>query len=433
MMELQAWLPEALQTPLVETLVALTLLGFVVLLLHFVARHYVLLAVRALVHRSPMDWDRVLFEHRVPHRLSLLIPLTALQAGLVYVPGLSDRFEGLLLRVAAATMILVGVLTVDAFLSAAHALYMRTAMAATRPVKSYVQLAKVFMYAVAGIFMIAKLADQTPWFFVSGLGAMMAILLLIFRDTLLSLVASIQLTNNDLVRVGDWIEMPQFGADGDVVDIALHTVKVQNWDRTITVIPTHKFLDHSFRNWRGMFEGGGRRIKRSIFINMSTIRFLSDHEIERLRRFTLLKDYIDGKLAELAEYNAPYATDPEAIVNARRLTNVGTLRAYIVAYLKSHPQIHEELTFLVRQLAPTPEGLPLEIYVFTKDTRWAFYEGIQADIFDHILAVVPLFGLSVYQRPSGNDFEAALDEGVPHRHNAANALADRHTTVTARL
>jgi miniconductance mechanosensitive channel len=315
---------------------------------------------------------------------------------------------------------LVGALIIDAFLSAAHALYLRSAAAATRPVKSYVQLAKVFIYVVAGIFIIARLADQTPWFFVSGLGAMMAILLLIFRDTLLSLVASIQLTNNDLIRVGDWIEMPQFGADGDVVDIALHTVKVQNWDRTITVIPTHKFLDHSFRNWRGMFEGGGRRIKRSIHINMGTIRFLSEPEIARLRRFALLQEYIDGKLAELAEYNEPYLGDPDAIVNARRLTNVGTLRAYIIAYLKNHPQIHDGLTFLVRQLAPTPEGLPIEIYVFTRDTRWAYYEAIQADIFDHILAIVPHFGLSVYQRPSGGDFGALLDEGLaPGREGAA--------------
>jgi miniconductance mechanosensitive channel len=417
----QNWLPPALQTPFVETLTAIVLLATFVLLLHLVARRYVLMAVRFIVHRSPMDWDRVLFEHRVPHRVSLVIPLTALQAGLAWVPGLAPGVAGLLQRLVAALMILVAALTLDAFLSAVHALYLRTGMAATRPVKSYVQLTKVFIYLVAGIFIVARLADQTPWFFVSGLGAMMAILLLIFRDTLLSLVASIQLTNNDLVRVGDWIEMPQFGADGDVVDIALHTVKVQNWDRTITVVPTHKFLDHSFRNWRGMFEGGGRRIKRAIHINMGTIRFLSDNEIERLRRFALLRDYIDGKLAELAEYNAPWQDDPESIVNARRLTNVGTLRAYIIAYLKSHPQIHSELTFLVRQLAPTPEGLPLEIYVFSRDTRWAIYEGIQADIFDHILAVVPQFGLSVYQRPSGNDFGAALDEGVVRRDDRVHA------------
>ncbi|HSJ25971.1 MAG TPA: mechanosensitive ion channel domain-containing protein [Longimicrobiales bacterium] len=412
-MELHAWLPEALQTPLVESAIGLTLLFTLVLLLHVVARRYVIRALHVLVHRSPIQWDQVLYEHRVPHRLSLVIPVIALQVGLNYVPGVSDGLASFLLRFAAASMVLVAALTIDAFLSAAHTLYTRMPMAATRPVKSYVQLAKVFMYLLAGVFIIAAVLDRSPWFFVSGMGAMMAILLLVFRDTLLSLVASVQLTNNDLVRVGDWIEMPQFGADGDVIDIALHTVKVQNWDRTISVIPTHKFLDHSFRNWRGMFEGGGRRIKRAFHINTSTIRFLTDEEIAQFRRFVLLRDYIDGKVAELREANAPWADDPQAIVNARRLTNVGTLRAYIIEYLRNHPQIHPDLTFLVRQLAPTPEGLPIEIYVFTTDTRWVAYEGIQADIFDHILAMVPVFGLKVYQRPSGNDFAAALEEEVP--------------------
>jgi miniconductance mechanosensitive channel len=411
-MDLFSWLPDGLRTPLVESAIGLTLLFSLVLLLHVVARRYVLMAVRVLVHRSPIQWDQVLFEHRVPHRLSLVIPIIALQVGLGYVPGVSDGLAAFLLRFASASMVLVAALTIDAFLSAAHTIYTRTPMAATRPVKSYVQLAKVFMYALAGVFIIAAVLDRSPWFFVSGMGAMMAILLLVFRDTLLSLVASVQLTNNDLVRVGDWIEMPQFGADGDVVDIALHTVKVQNWDRTITVIPTHKFLDHSFRNWRGMFEGGGRRIKRAIYINTGTIRFLTDDEIRRFRRFALLKEYIDGKVAELSEYNAPFAGDPEASVNARRLTNVGTLRAYIIAYLKSHPGISQDLIQLVRQLSPTPEGLPLEVYAFTRDTGWIAHEAVQADIFDHILSIAPLFGLSVYQRPSGNDFAAALEEEV---------------------
>jgi miniconductance mechanosensitive channel len=401
-----------LTMPWVETSLALGLLLTVVLLLHLVARRYVLLAVHAVVHRSRVDWDRVLFEHRLPHRLSLLIPLLALQAGLPLVSGVGPGLAGLLQRLVSACMILVAAVAVDAFLSAAHTLYTRLPMAAMRPIKSYVQLGKVFIYLIAGVFIVARLADQTPWFFVSGLGAMMAIILLIFRDTLLSLVASVQLTNNDLVRVGDWIEMPQFGADGDVIDIALNTVRVQNWDRTISVIPTHKFLDHSFRNWRGMFEGGGRRIKRAIHVNMGSIRFLTDDDIARLGRFVLLREYIADKLKALREHNAPFAADPAAIVNARRLTNVGTFRAYVFRYLRSHPGINQDLTLLVRQLAPTPEGLPIEIYAFTRDTRWSVYEDIQSDIFDHILAIAPEFGLSVYQRPSGRDFEAAADEEV---------------------
>jgi miniconductance mechanosensitive channel len=388
-------------SPSVQTLLVLGALILACMALHLVARPAVLRLVHWLVHRTRMDWDQVLFESRVPHRLSLLIPLLALRAGVPWVPGLGAEVEGFLARLVGATMVLIAALTMDSLLTAAHSLYLRTPAAATRPIKSYIQLGKVFVYAIAAIFIVARLADQSPWFFVSGLGAMMAIILLIFRDTLLSLVASVQLTNNDLIRVGDWIEMPQFGADGDVVDIALNTVKVQNWDRTITVIPTHKFLEHSFRNWRSMFEGGGRRIKRSLHVDQSTIRFLTEEEVARFSRFALLRDYMARKTTELADFNG--RQEPGLILNARRLTNVGTFRAYMIAYLRAHPMIRPDLTFLVRQLEPTPEGLPLEIYVFTRETRWAFYEAIQADIFDHLLAVVPEFGLRVYQKPSGHD------------------------------
>ncbi len=405
------WIYSFLPAPWARTAAALALLALVSLLLQVLGRRYLLVVARAIMKRVRPSWEGILFEHRVPQRASLVIPLLAIQAGLPLVPGLSPEVGGLIQRLVAACLVLVGALTLDALLSAAHGLYLRLPVAATRPIKSYVQLVKVFVYLIAGIFIVARLADQTPWYFVSGLGAMMAIILLIFRDTLLSLVASIQLTGNDLIRVGDWIEMPQFAADGAVTDIALNTVKVQNWDRTITVIPTHKFLEHSFKNWRNMFDGGGRRIKRAIHVDLSSIRFLTDEEIERFSRFALLRDYMGAKVAELEEHNARHAGEPEVIANARRLTNVGTLRAYIAAYLRNHPSIHQDLTFLVRQLQPTPEGLPIEIYVFTNDTRWAMYEGIQADVFDHVLSMVPEFGLSVYQRPSGRDLDRVREEG----------------------
>ncbi len=417
-----------LDVPWVRTTLGLVALLAAVLLLHVVGRRLVLAGLRALVERSRVHWDEILFEHRVPQRLSLVVPLIALQLGIVLVPGMAPAALLILDRVIGASFVVVAALTADALLGALQALYARTRMAATRPIKSYVQLAKVLVYLVAFIFVVARLAGQSPWLFVSGLGAMMAIILIIFRDTLLSLVASVQITNNDLVRVGDWIEMPQFGADGDVIDIALTAVRVRNWDRTTAVIPTHKFLDNSFRNWRGMFESGGRRIKRAIHVNIATIRFLTPEEVARFRRFVLLRDYVDTKLGELALHNERWADDPQAIVNARRLTNIGTLRAYIIAYLRSRPDVRQDMTFLVRQLAPTPEGLPLEIYVFTADTRWAFYEAIQADIFDHVLSMVPEFGLSVYQRPSGRDLDAAaLEEEVPgarrEQERAAGAAA----------
>jgi miniconductance mechanosensitive channel len=418
------WMPIFLQTPVAQAAVGVTVLAVVALLLHLVARSYLLRAVHLLVRHTRVDWDRVIFDHKVPHRASLIIPLIAVRNGIEWVPALPAEFVDLVLRVVAATMILVGAATLDSMLSALHSLYQRLPSAATRPIKSYIQLLKVFIYIIAAVFIIAQLANTTPWFFVSGLGAMMAIILLIFRDTLLSLVASVQLTNNDLIRVGDWIEMPQFGADGDVVDIALNTVKVQNWDRTITVIPTHKFLEHSFKNWRNMFEGGGRRIKRSVHVDMSTIRFLNAEEIEHFSRYVLLKDYMEQKTRELKEYNAQFCYDPSLIPNARRLTNLGTLRAYIAAYLRSRTDLRHDLIFLVRQLQPTPEGLPIEIYVFTNDTRWVVYEGIQADIFDHIFAMAPEFGLRVFQNPSGSNIEAL--RGPERRALLSVAAASHH-------
>jgi miniconductance mechanosensitive channel len=407
-----AWVPEWLEGGATQTWVSLGIVATAALLLHLVGRRYLLLLLGHLVQRSRIDWDNILFEQKVMHRASLIVPLLVLQVGLDWVPGLAPEVAGFLERLITACMILVGARAVAALLSALHEIYLRLPSSELRPIKSYVQLVQVFVYIVAAIFIIARLADQSPWFFVSGLGAIMAIILLIFRDTLLSLVASVQLTNNDLIRVGDWIEMPQFDADGDVIDIALNNVRVQNWDRTISVIPTHKFLEHSFKNWRGMTDSGGRRIKRAIHIDTSTIRFLTEEEIARFSHFVLLRDYIEDKRRELEIYNAAYRDDPSMIVNARRLTNVGTFRAYVVNYLRSHSGVNQGMIQLVRQLQPTPEGLPLEIYVFTSNVNWGPYESIQADIFDHILSIAPEFGLRVYQRPSGYDVDSRRLEAV---------------------
>lgn len=406
------WLPEMLRGGATETLIVLALVVIGALLIHSVGQRFLLRIIHGAMRRSRIQWDDVIVQEKMVSRAWVIVPLLAVQVGMAFVPGMSPKVEGFVLRVVAACTILAVARVVAAAISTLHEIYLRRPRAATRPIKTYVQLATVFVYVVAGIFIVARLADQSPWYFVSGLGAMMAVVTLVFRDTLLSLVASVQLTNNDLIRVGDWIEMSQFGADGDVIDIALNTVRVKNWDKTVTVIPTHKFLENSFKNWRGMQESGGRRIKRAIYVNMTSIRFLTEEEIERFTRFALLTDYITEKRRELEIFNAAYKRSPDMMVNARRLTNVGTFRAYVINYLRSHPGIHQEMTFLVRQLQPTPEGLPIEIYVFTNDTRWAVYEGIQADIFDHILAIAPEFGIRIYQRPAGHDVEMAFSEAM---------------------
>ena len=395
--------------PWMRTAFSVVLLLVGMYLLHLATRFVLRRVVRRLVDRSSANWDDVVFAVRLPHRTAQILPLLAAQAALPLLAGVSAHAEALISRVLTALIVLVIARILVAAATAGQLLYDQTEAAATRPIKSYAQLVKVLIYLMAGIVMTAQLAGKTPWFLLSGLGAMMAVILLIFRDTLLSLVASVQIGNNDLLRVGDWIEMPQFGADGDVIDIALYTVKVQNWDKTFTVVPTHKFLDNSFKNWRGMFDTGGRRIKRAININLGTIRFLTDEEVESFKRFSLLRPYLEEKQELLRTSRAALAAGEDAAVNARRLTNIGTLRAYITAYLRQHPMIRQDLTFLVRQLAPTAEGVPLEIYVFSSDTRWSMYEGIQADIFDHIFAMLPEFDLRVYQRPSGHDFSAAGD------------------------
>ena len=308
-------------------------------------------------------------------------------------------------NVTGAYMVLTLALSAGAAHNVVNTLYRQRPGADARPIKGYLQVVKIIVYAGATILIAAALMEQSPLLLLSGLGAMAAVLMLVFKDTILSLVASVQLTSNDMLRVGDWIEMPQLHADGDVIDIALHTVKVQNWDKTITTIPTHRLITESYKNWRGMFETGGRRIKRTLLVDQGSVRFLSPDERIALQRFALIEDYLVQKQSELERSNAAVHEAGGDLVNTRRVTNIGTFRAYVLAYLHAHPSISQDMTLLVRQLQPTPQGLPLEIYAFTKTTAWAAYEAIQADIFDHLIAILPEFGLQLFQSPSGKDVE----------------------------
>jgi miniconductance mechanosensitive channel len=341
-------------------------------------------------------------------RLAQVAPAVVVSIGIDFVPGLSESLVTLVDNVAGAYIILMLALTSTAALSAGNEIYNRLPVSRTRPIKGLIQLLQIAIYILGAILIVAELADRSPLLFLSGFGAMTAVLLLVFKDTILGLVASVQLTANDMVRVGDWIEMPQYGADGDVIDVALHTVKVQNWDKTITTIPTYKLISESFINWRGMSESGGRRIKRPVYIDQSSVRFLTADEVQELERFSLLGEYIDTKRGELEEYHAGLGEAGSRDVNRRRLTNVGTFRAYVFAYLANHPRVNPDMTLLVRQLMPGPDGLPIEIYCFTRTTEWRDYEDIQSDIFDHILAILPEFGLRLFQKPAGSDLSAMV-------------------------
>jgi miniconductance mechanosensitive channel len=385
--------------------IGLLLLLMLIYLSHITVEHLLYRAIRMASPRLPTFIREVAVDQKLFRRLALFVPAQVAYHGIPLLPGLLPHWVIFLQKLTLIWLILIGLQVISYVLARVEVIYRLYPVSKSRPIKGYLQILIIALYILGLILAVSVLANKSPLVFLSGLGALTAVILLVFRDTLLSLVAGIQLTTNNLIQVGDWIEMPQFGADGDVIDIALHVVKVQNWDRTITVIPTHKFLEHSFKNWRGMQESGGRRIKRSIFIDMTSIRFLNEAELDHFARFVLLKDYMSRKKQELLEYNQAKVADHTTIANARRLTNVGTYRAYVIEYLKQHPRIHQGMTFLVRQLQPTPEGLPIEIYVFVNDVRWAIYEGVQADVFDHILAITSAFGLRVYQRPSSHDLQ----------------------------
>ena len=337
--------------------------------------------------------------------LTTVIPLLLVSRGIGLVPHLPEEVVNVTVNIARTMIVLSIAMAIGGALDYANELYSRRPESRSRPIKGYVQVVKIAIYFGAAILMIAVLIEQSPLLLLSGLGAMAAVLMLVFKDTILSLVASVQLSSNDMLRVGDWIEMPGMNADGDVVDIALHTVKIRNFDKTITTIPTHRLIADSFRNWRGMNESGGRRIKRALVVDQNSIRFLDDKETDDLKRFRLLDDYLARKQEEIAEWNRHELSSDCDTINARRITNIGTLRAYVIAYLKSHPRIAGAgFTLMVRQLPPGPQGLPLEIYCFTDTVEWPQYEAIQADIFDHMLAILPEFGLRIFQHPSGQDF-----------------------------
>jgi len=301
-------------------------------------------------------------------------------------------------------MVAVGLLIVNGLLNSIVDIYHSYRFARKMPIKGFIQVVKIIIYVSAGIIVISLILDKNPGKLLAGMGAMTAVLLLVFKDSILGLVAGVQLMANDMIHLGDWIEMSKYGADGDVIDISLTTVKVQNWDKTIATIPTYALVSESFHNWKGMEESGGRRIKRSINIDMNSVGFLDAEQIEKFRKYYLLTEYINQKEKEISEFNKSLRMEEDQVTNGRKMTNLGTFRKYLEEYLKQHPKIHNDMTFLVRHLQPSDKGLPIEIYVFSNDQAWANYEAIQADIFDHILAIIPEFGLRVFQNPTGSDF-----------------------------
>ena len=379
-------------------------------LANLIAKRLMLRAIRKVVQRTKTAWDDMLVSRGVFNRLSHLAPALVIYALAGFV-GQRTATVFTIQRAAIVYMAIVGLLALDALLNALVDIYRTFEMSRRRPIRGFVQAAKIILYAIVGIIIISAIMGKSPSLLLGGLGAMTAVLMLIFKDSILGLVAGIQLSTNQMLHIGDWIEMPKYGADGDVIDLSLTTVKVQNWDKTVTTIPTYALISDYFKNWRGMSESGGRRIKRSINIDMTSVRFCTTEMLEKFKKIKHISEYVDQKVAEIGEHNRSVGVDESDLINGRHLTNLGTFRAYVAAYLRNHPQVHQGMTFLVRHRQPTELGLPIEIYVFSSDQVWENYEAIQADIFDHILAIVPEFELRVFQNPTGADFRVLSARG----------------------
>ncbi len=393
-------------TELAYFLIIIGIIALTSLIIHFILHRVVIRLISHRASQSQRLWQRALFQNKLFSRLAL-----TLQGFIVYTQARiwldSDTDTLVVIEVVTHLWVLLyALLSLFALLDTLEDIVLSTPYGRRFPLRGIFQSIKLISALVTIIFAISLLIGKSPVILFSSLGAMTAVLLLIFKDPIMGLVAGIQLSANDMLAVGDWLEMPKYGADGDVIDISLTTVKVRNWDKTITTIPAYSLISDSFKNWRGMTEAGGRRIKRAVNIDATSVKFLDEAALKRLRRAQLLTDYIENKVRELTEYNKENNIDPESPVNGRKLTNIGTFRAYLTAYLRAHKKIHQEnMTLMVRQLEPGANGIPMEIYAFSNDINWVAYEGIQADIFDHVFAVIPEFGLRIHQTPTGYDLQ----------------------------
>ncbi|MFS1425108.1 mechanosensitive ion channel family protein [Shewanella sp. 10N.286.48.B5] len=372
---------------------------------YYITKKVFVKAVNAMIRKSTVTWDDIFMRYGVLEKLSLLVPIMTLDLLIPIILTHQQLLGSVIDRGLSVLVVIFVIRAIYACLDAVNEIADVRLISRRLPVKSFVQLFKLFLFFVGFIIGISVIADESPIYFLSGLGVATGLVMLVFRDTILGFVAGIQLAANRMVSKGDWIQMDKYGADGAVDEVSLNTVKVRNWDNTITMIPAYALVSDAFKNWRGMSEKGGRRIKRSINLDVNSIHFLTEDDITRLSKVNYLKDYFPKVCSEISHANEQ-VSDIDMPVNGRRLTNVGTFRAYLDAYLRQNNKLHKDMTLMVRQLAPTPEGLPIELYVFTNDVRWAFYEGIQADIFDHVFAILPEFGLRAFQSPTGDDIRS---------------------------
>lgn len=406
---LRAWLTANLGTNKTTTTLLLVLLVVVmVILLWWLTKKILHYVIPRLTAKTKTVWDDIIFNDRILNSLSTLIPVILLDQLLPILFKDSTSFLPIVLAGTDVLIIMDSVWILVSIFNSVNEILSQDERHKDKPIGSLTQLAKILTFSVGAILIISTMIGRSPLFLLSGLGAMAAILLLVFKDSILGFVASIQLSANNMVQVGDWVTVPNYGADGDVLEINLTTIKVQNFDLTITTIPTYAFISDSFTNWRGMSNSNGRRIKRAIYLKIDSIGFCDDDMLERFSKIALVTDYIQHRKEEIKAYNDSHKVDKSTLVNGRNMTNVGVFKAYIEAYLKANPNINDEMMVMVRQLPPSEKGLPLEIYAFSKDKNWKAYENIMSDIFDHVLSAVPYFDLVVFENPAGSDFRRVV-------------------------
>ena len=375
-------------------LVALIIISLTFLL----SKYFFSTLLKNLLRKTKSKYDDLLIDKGFLKNFSFYPPLVILYLLLQMKFGSVDLIN----RLYNTSFIIISTRLTISLVEILNSIYSSSKFSGQVNIRSYVQVLKLFIYLLAAILVVSIFLNQSPLYLLSSIGALTAVIMLIFKDTILSFVSSIQITSNDLFRLGDWVEAPQFGADGDVIDIALHTIKIQNWDKTISIIPTHKLVDSSFKNWRGMTNSGGRRIKRALNIDLNSVKFCDSNMVKKFLKISLLKDYLEAKINEINQHNNQQKIS-DSLINGRSLTNLGIFRIYIQKYLNKNTNINKDLTFLVRQLAPNKYGIPIEIYVFSSDTNWIKYEQIQADIFDHLIASIKEFDLNLFQNPTGKD------------------------------
>jgi len=382
-----------------------TLLLLVILLVYLVqliVRNILTVALRKVGQNSRMSFFGYLLKNRFPHFLALIAPFSLVKNTIPIIFADFPKWIEPLDTLTDIYMVFMIIWMAMSLLTSGADVLKEQSAFRDKPMQSYLQVIKMILFLFGAIAIFSMLTGKSPVAFFTAMGAMSAVLLLMFKDTIMGFVASIQVTTNDMVRIGDWVTMPKYGADGDVTEINLTTVKVQNFDKTITTIPTYALTAESFQNWRGMEQSGGRRIKRSIMIQQSSVRFISDDELEKFGKIQGITDYIQAKQEEIRQHNERIGANRALPVNGRNLTNIGLFRSYIDWYLRTHPGTHKDMTMMVRQLAPSDKGLPLELYVFTNTTKWVQYENIMADIFDHLIASVRYFDLRIFESVSGD-------------------------------